>query len=356
MKRSVTKKSVTKKKKPVKQPVHAARNEPPSPVYSVTFGPGPIGVKLEPVVECQGREVGCRIMKFVDGGDKDPGQARQSGKVRLGDLIIAVDGQDVVSWDYPDIIKLLKRNKGDRKLQLRNVWDENSQPLPSTTRKASEPTAAPTVLNEKEKMEAKRLSSVGTRMLNVCCEPSPSTVSSTSTTSPIYAADVSVISVAGSFTTIDEESSETSPLLDQENCFSPSRVKALAASPPAPTQASATDTKPISKVLNTVYNSVAPTAGVVASSSYNITSSLTSAVSTKLGEVLVGHSSNEFNQAVEVKMQLLKELSQAKVCLDAEVQERERLKEAITEIEDSNQVQKDNLETQLQMLHERKVS
>ena len=106
----------------------------------------------------------------------------------------------------------------------------------------------------------------------------------------------------------------------------------------------------LSDVLTSVYRNVVPTAGVVVSSSYNLTSSLTSAVSTKLGEALVGHSSHEFENALQTKMQLLTELSHAKASLDTDQEEQKRLQSIIKDIseektreEQSNKVTKEKL-------------
>lgn len=55
--------------------------------YSVTFQAGSIGLQLEPVCETMERQVGCRVMRFADGGPKQPGQARKTGKIRPGYVI-----------------------------------------------------------------------------------------------------------------------------------------------------------------------------------------------------------------------------------------------------------------------------
>jgi hypothetical protein len=96
-----------------------------------------------------------------------------------------------------------------------------------------------------------------------------------------------------------------------------------------------------------VYNSVAPAAGVVAVSSYNVTSALTSVMSTKLGEALVGHSSREFDQAVQLKMKLLTELSQAKVTLDAKEEEQARLLQSIQQLTEDKARETMQLEQEL---------
>lgn len=72
-------------------------NEASDLAYSVVFRPGSVGLKLEPVVESMGRQVGCRVLDFADGGKDDPGQARATKRIRPGDLLVAINGRDVIS-------------------------------------------------------------------------------------------------------------------------------------------------------------------------------------------------------------------------------------------------------------------
>ncbi|CAJ1935428.1 unnamed protein product [Cylindrotheca closterium] len=86
----------------------------------VVFSPGPVGLQLEPNQEdpC----TGCRIVRFVDGGPKNPGQARKSGKLKLGDLITQVEANAVVGSSYADIVEILKDSCATRRVSFRSVW------------------------------------------------------------------------------------------------------------------------------------------------------------------------------------------------------------------------------------------
>jgi hypothetical protein len=147
---------------------------------------------------------------------------------------------------------------------------------------------------------------------------------------------------------------------EEDTCFSPSSVKALSAvgrvsnsigtSPPP---------KKLSNVVKTVYKTVAPTAGVVVSGSYSLTSTLTSAMSMKLGEVLVGHKSKDFENAVQLKMQLLAELSHAKLIIDRQSEEHRKLEEIGQQLvyeRDSEREARENVEQEMRLYQEEKVS
>jgi hypothetical protein len=147
---------------------------------------------------------------------------------------------------------------------------------------------------------------------------------------------------------------------EAESLFSPSRVKALSeVRHVSDIKGSSSTPKKSSSVIRTVYKTVAPTAGVVVSGSYSLTSAVTSAMSMKLGEVLVGHKSKDFDDAVQLKMQLLAELSQAKVTIDRQLDEHKRLEEIgqqLAEERDSEREARGNLEKELQLYQEEMVS
>lgn len=60
---------------------------------TVHVEPGPIGVKLEPVVRNGEREFGCRVIRYVE-SKNTPSQARLSSKINIGDILIAIDGRN----------------------------------------------------------------------------------------------------------------------------------------------------------------------------------------------------------------------------------------------------------------------
>jgi hypothetical protein len=88
----------------------------------------------------------------------------------------------------------------------------------------------------------------------------------------------------------------------------------------------------LSKVLSTVLKSVAPKAKDAMTSSLAMTSSVTE----KLGQVLFGHSSRDFENAIQMKTELLKELSQARVSIGADEEGREHLQRTIENLSESN--------------------
>ena len=344
------------------------------------FEPGPVGLKLEPVVESMGRQVGCRVLEFADEGENNPGQARKSGKIRPGDLLLAIDARDVISWNYPDIIALLRRNPGavGRDMVFRSVWSPVSemagkaveQTVPATVVEAREvatPVRKPRLMDDTSPDEFPLSQSPAEVILHshfLSSFPDAENV-------PLRRYGEGDDDVASELTSVAERDCEESVVSqcsasqsvathsDEGSCFSPSSVKKLAASGVA-NQSPGTLPSPRAKsnIIKTVYRSVAPTAGVVVSSSYSLTSHLTSAMSTKLGEALVGHKSKDFDHAVQLKMQLLSELSQAKVTLDQHVEEHRRLEqlsEQLTAERDSERQAREDAEKALTSSQEEKV-
>ena len=81
--------------------------------YTVQFEPGSIGLKIEPVVKSGNKEFGCRVMKFVD--TASPSQAKKSGKIEIGHVLTAINGRNVTSKSYADIVKQLADCKSQGK-------------------------------------------------------------------------------------------------------------------------------------------------------------------------------------------------------------------------------------------------
>ncbi|KAG7374554.1 PLC-like phosphodiesterase, TIM beta/alpha-barrel-containing protein domain containing protein [Nitzschia inconspicua] len=97
----------------------------PSNEKSVVFVPGPVGMQLEPVNEDP--VYGCRVVRFVDGGPKNPGQARRSGKIQPGDWVLKVEAEGTLeaATTYEEILNLLKHTHVKRILTIKSVWDES---------------------------------------------------------------------------------------------------------------------------------------------------------------------------------------------------------------------------------------
>jgi len=77
--------------------------------YSVEFPPGSMGLELEPVIRSAERELGCRVKDFFFSTDYhglDP--MFLESKVKVGDIISHVNGEDVRSFPFVTIVEMLK--------------------------------------------------------------------------------------------------------------------------------------------------------------------------------------------------------------------------------------------------------
>jgi len=129
--------------------------------YTVSFEPGPIGLKLEPVLRNGTKEFGCRVMNFVDNGKTSlsPSQALKSGNIYVGDVLTAVNGKNVTSKSYKDIVSMLTATSGKRNITFR-VPRSPATVMPKTP-------ARSVTTAKKEQMNASAVaSSVTTRAQN----------------------------------------------------------------------------------------------------------------------------------------------------------------------------------------------
>ena len=78
--------------------------------FEVHFVPGPLGMKLEPITLVQeGKallQMGCHVLGF---SATETNQARDSGKIKPGDIIVEIDGQNVNGREYAQSIALLTK-------------------------------------------------------------------------------------------------------------------------------------------------------------------------------------------------------------------------------------------------------
>jgi hypothetical protein len=146
--------------------------------------------------------------------------------------------------------------------------------------------------------------------------------------------------------------------------FTPSKVKKLSRK----NKEKKGSARILSNVLGTVYKNVAPAvahssyaigstvvtkiAPAVASSSYKIGS----AVTNKIAEKIVGNSSHDFRKANELKLHLLKELSEAKAALDIDNTAKEHLQGSNLELFRENVSLRAEFEQKLQMTRIEQVS
>ncbi len=92
---------------------------------TVTFMPGPVGLQLEPTNNSEQR-CAVRVVRFVDGGPRNPGQARKSGEIRPGDFVIRAEAATVIGKTYENIVHVLKMSHAVRKLTFLPAWDSMS--------------------------------------------------------------------------------------------------------------------------------------------------------------------------------------------------------------------------------------
>ena len=93
------------KAKPIKKTSRVADS-----TFEVHFSPGPLGMKLEPITivpeKGKVKELGCHVLDF---SATEKNQARDSGQIKPGDVIVEIDGQNVDGCEYSESIALLKK-------------------------------------------------------------------------------------------------------------------------------------------------------------------------------------------------------------------------------------------------------
>jgi len=80
---------------------------------------------------------GCRITRFVDGGPENPGQARKSGIIKPGDVVLKVEaeGTSMAGTTYDEIINVLQLSHTKRVITLQPTLE--NQELTHSTRRGS---------------------------------------------------------------------------------------------------------------------------------------------------------------------------------------------------------------------------
>lgn len=87
--------------------------------------PGPVGLQLEPTTDSELRYV-AKVARFVDGGPKNPGQARKSGAIRPGDFIILAESASLIGRTYKTIIQVLEMSHAVREITYFSPWESIS--------------------------------------------------------------------------------------------------------------------------------------------------------------------------------------------------------------------------------------
>eukprot|EP01031_Cornospumella_fuschlensis_P042179 gene42179-51505_t len=116
--------------------------------YSVEFPPGPMGLELEPLIRSAEREIGCRVKDYYFALDHDGvNQSFLESKVKVGDIISYVDGQDVRSLPFVQIVDLLKSLKAQKKtIWFKNIsaqWKDAEGHSKKKSGKSRDPTLSP---------------------------------------------------------------------------------------------------------------------------------------------------------------------------------------------------------------------
>ena len=90
---------------------------------TVVLSPGPVGFQLEPANKSP--MYGCRITRFVDGGPNNPGQARMSGSIEPGDLVLKAEseGSFKEGSTYDDIISVLQQSDTKRVITVQSTLE-----------------------------------------------------------------------------------------------------------------------------------------------------------------------------------------------------------------------------------------
>jgi len=326
-------------------PVH--NQEEPSSSYTVEFDFNkPLGMQLEPVIKSSAREIGCRVVRFIDNlvyGMESA--ARTSGLVHVGDVIVAIDGINVLSKSYQGIIEALKskpKDDGVRRIKFRNVQKrELSSLLYSEVSKGSlinstkkncsppndfmSPKEAPTVLIGK-KLFAEDFGKGGTDDSLNNIDDNGSNIKAWNKN------DDEGITTTQQSITNNDCNVQTTPTFSHHNhkmsetWFSPSSVRKYVQNAPL------TSTTPIRRGYNmrtlpetirkVIHQSVIQPASTIATSTVVATART-------IGELLIGHSISEFEEAIRLKHDLLQELSKVRADIEGD-------KDKIKQLEQEN--------------------
>jgi len=268
--------------------------------YTILFEPGPIGLKLEPVLKNGEKEFGCRVIKLMTSGKgtTSPSQALKSGKINVGDVLTAVNGKHITSKSYKEIVSMLT-SSGDRNITFR-IPRSPAQVMPTTPASMIRPSST-----------------------NIATGNGKSQREETMLKTP-----------AQSKKTYTGES---------PGVFSPSFVKKMTRSTVKDTSVFYPlrhPTTPLSNVLSTVMKSVAPSTAKP--------THVASVLSKQIGHVFAGNSSKEADETIHMKMELLNELSQAKASLG----EQEKNMQMMTKIMDNIHKEKVAVQTEKSILQD----
>ena len=321
-----------------KSPDRSHKNE-----YTVDFQPGPIGLKLEPVLKNGKKEFGCRVMRFVNSskdsssvpGPNSPSQALKSGKINVGDVISAVNDKNVTSKSYNEIVSLLTSglSKGEGRRITFRVPRSPAVVMPKT------PSTAMRSKSFARGGRARGLGEYATAQTQAEIQSSRYQDASVSVSSP---------------SRIDTQRKQCDEQ-DSKALFSPSNVKRLAQNQVhtrAPVEdASSQSSLPLSNILNTVMKSIGPLN--LNTSAFSNSSSV---ISKQIGQALTGSGGSD--EMVNMKMELLTELSQAKASLGEQEENMRMMTRIMDDIQKEKvavKAEKDSIQGALSKVQKAKV-
>ncbi len=280
--------------------------------YFVDFDPGPIGLKLEPVLKNGTKEFGCRVMRLIDNGsDASPSQALKSGKIKVGDVLTAVNGKNVTSKSYSEIVSLLKSPSSETRGK-RITFKVPRSPAPVMPK-----TPGRENLISSEEMN----NSLGADNTTIVT-PQQTLVEGKNNSPRVF---------SPSFVKeVTQSSAKNSNILS-----SPSKISS----------------KSLSDILSTVMKNVAP-------KNDSKPTYVSSVLSKQIGKVLVGSSSKEVDETVHMKLELLTELSEAKASLgeqEVNMKMMTRIMEDIQKEKVTAQAEKETIQGTLTEVRKEKV-
>ena len=274
--------------------------------YTIPFEAGSIGLKVEPVIKNGNKEFGCRVMRFLDGES----QAKQFPQIEVGHVLTSVNGRNVTAKSYAEIVALLAEYKSEQKKITFRI-----------------PRSSPSI---------------------VSTPSSTFTLKSQSQFAEVPLSKHQIKMSPGSSPYV----SATPPTL-----FSPSFVKKMSRTTiqdhpifPSPAKQSV---KTVTDVLNNVMKNIVP------EDTGSKPSFSTGALSKKISEALVGQHSVQFDETVQMKMELLTELSEAKASLgehEMSIKKMEDMVDTLTKEKKTILNEKEVAEATLTGIQKEKVS
>lgn len=320
--------------------------------------------------------LGCRVVRFVNNSTPTrttTSQARNFGVIHPGDVVVGIDGVDVSTWEYSRVIELLKKRKmedGDvgegsdgtkkggargKAITFRAVGVRKSAVTTSDTTNndasanntstnrvlafdSSTAAAADTAANTKEPSatDDEEDGQMTTIDLNPLVEDVGTTSIVTANASHVPSGFFSPSNVKKlrkqkeQLQSIDESLRETPEFRSKDVllCGNSSVLSEVAGGDKSGAETTMTAEQYQGRVSGLLSNVVSQTLLPAVSTVYsNLSTSASVADATvgKIGEALVGHSEQEFQEAVAAKMRLLHELSEVRATLGEDEETKQEL-------------------------------